>query len=267
MKLFNAFLVRDFFSETSYRFSFILSLGGIVFNVLVFYFLSVFVETIASPGFVGEEGDYFSFVLIGVAFSGYFNVGLTSYSSSLRKAQMTGTLEAMMMTPTSLSAIVTGSAVWSYVFTTFRVLVYLVVGMLVADLRFSDANYPAALAGLFLAVISFASIGIIAAGVIMVIKRGNPITVIFGSVANLVSGVFYPIEVLPDWLQVISRLMPLTYALRLMRQALIGGATWAELTDEFLALLIFCVILFPLSLLTFRIAVRRARQEGTLAHY
>ena len=139
--------------------------------------------------------------------------------------------------------------------------------MLISGLRFSNANYAAALAGLALSVISFASIGIIAAAVIMVVKRGNPVTVIFASVANLVSGVYYPVEVLPDWLQVISRLMPLTYALRLMRKALLAGASWSELANDFMALLAFCLILFPLSLVVFRTAVQRARLEGTLAHY
>jgi ABC-2 type transport system permease protein len=267
MRLFGAFIARDFFTETSYRLSFLLSLAGIIFNVLVFYFLSVFIDQATTPNLAGTDGDYFSFVLIGVAFGAYFNAGLTSYSSSLREAQKTGTLEAMLMTPASLPAIVTGSAAWSYIFTSFRVLVYLMVGMLVSDLRFAGANYLAALAGLLLAVISFASIGIIAAGVIMVVKRGNPVTIIFASVANLVSGVYYPIEVLPEWLQVIARLMPLTYALRLMRQSLLAGASWSDLANDFLALIIFAAILFPLSLMVFRAAVQRARLEGSLAHY
>jgi len=267
MRLFRAFVIRDFLNETSYRFAFLLSLGSIFFNVLVFYFLSIFIDQAAAPNLAETEGDYFSFVLIGIAFSGYFNASLTSFSGSLREAQLTGTLEAMLMTPTSLSAIITGSAAWIYIFTTFRVLAYLLVGMLISGLRFTNANYIAALAGLVLAVISFASIGIIAAAVIMVVKRGNPVTVIFASVANLVSGVYYPVEVLPDWLQLIARLMPLTYALRLMRQALLAGASWSELANDFIALLAFCLILFPLSLIVFRMAVKRARLEGTLAHY
>lgn len=267
MRLFSAFIVRDFLNETSYRFSFLLSVGAIIFNVLIFYFLSEFIDQATTPIAAGAEVDYFSFLLIGIAFASYFNAGLTSFSRSLRDAQVTGTLEAMLMTPTPLSAIVTGSAAWSYVFTTFRVLVYLLVGMLISGLRFTGANYLAALAGLILAIIAFASIGIGAAAVIMVIKRGNPVTVLFASVANLVSGVYYPVEVLPEWLQVIARLMPLTYALRLMRKALLAGASWSELANDFLALIIFCLVLFPLSLILFRVAVQRARLEGTLAHY
>lgn len=267
MRVFGAFILRDLLFEASYRFSFLLSISGVIFNVLVFYYLSIFIDQVAAPNLGLAEGDYFAFVLIGVAFAGYFNAGLTSYSGALRDAQVTGTLEAMLMTPTSLPAIVVGSAAWSYVFTTFRVFVYLIAGMLISGLRFTNANYLAAIAGLLLAVVSFASIGIVAAAIIMVIKRGNPVTAIFAAVANLVSGIYYPVEVLPDWLQFVARLMPLTYALRLMRGALLEGAEWSELASDFYALFLFCVLFLPLSLTAFHFAVQRARLEGTLAHY
>ena len=267
MRLLSAFLRRDFFIETSYRFAFLATLGGILFNLLIFYFLSQFVGTAAAPYLTLYNGDYFSFVLIGIALGNYVGVGLNSFAQSLRLAQTTGTLEAMLMTPTALPAIVTGSAAWSYVFATIRVLAYLLLGVGLAGVSFSGANYGAAAAGLALAIVVFASIGIIAASIIMVIKRGDPVTALFAGLNNLLGGVYYPIEVLPDWLQSIARLLPITYALRIMRGALLSGASWADLRTDFLILALFCVILLPVSLLTFRFAVQRARQEGSLAHY
>ena len=147
------------------------------------------------------------------------------------------------------------------------VLTYLLVGTLLLGVSLSGANYLGALVGLGLSIVTFASIGIVAASVIMVIKRGDPITALFASVANLVGGVYYPIEVLPDWLQFVARLIPITYALRVMRLSLLTGAGWQELAPDLLILLGFCVVLFPLSLVVFRYAVQRARQDGSLAHY
>lgn len=262
-----AFLVRDFYVETSYRLSFLFTIGGVIVRALVFYFLSAFIETAAGPILGDYGGDYFSFVIIGIALGGYFSVGLTSFANALRQAQMTGTLEAMMMTPTPVSWLILGSAAWSYVYTTFRVLVYLVVGALFLGLDLSRANYLAASVVLLLSIIAFASLGILAAGVIMVIKRGNPVTAVFGNVSNLIGGVFYPVAVLPVWLQAVAYLLPITYALRAMRGALLAGASWADLVPDLLALSLFCLVLLPLSLLVFRFAVDRARAEGTLAHY
>ena len=101
----------------------------------------------------------------------------------------------------------------------------------------------------------------------MVVKRGDPITAVFGGLANLIGGVYYPIEILPNWLQFFARLLPITYALRAMRLSLLNGAGWAELAPDLLALLLFCVLLFPLSLLIFRYAVEQARADGSLAQY
>lgn len=262
-----AFLIRDFQNEASYRFAFLMTIGGVIFRSLLFFFLSEFIGVIADP-FLGEyEGDYFSFVIIGIALGGYFGVGLTGFSSALRQAQVTGTLEATMMTPTPISLVIIGSALWSYTYTTFRVFVYLLFGVLFLTLDLSRANIPAALLILALSIIAFASMGIMAASVIMVIKRGDPVSGVLSNTANLLGGVFYPVAILPAGLQLFSYLLPLTYALHGMRLAMLNGAGWAELSPDILALLLFCVLLAPLSLLLFRWAVERARAEGTLAHY
>jgi ABC-2 type transport system permease protein len=262
-----AFLIRDYFTETSYRVTFGMGIAGILLRAFIFYFLSQLIGDSAAPLLQAYNGDYFAFVIIGLALGGYFGVGLSSFAQALRQAQTTGTLEAMMMTPTPVSLIIVGSAVWSYVYTTFRVFLYLFVGTLLLGLNLGGANYTAAAIILVLGITSFASIGILAASLIMVIKRGDPITALIANLANLIGGVFYPVDILPDWLQTIANLLPLTHALRGMRLALLNGAHWRELAPELLALTGFCVVLLPLSLIAFRFAVERARAEGTLAHY
>ncbi len=267
LHLLRAFLIRDFYTETSYRFAFLVGIGGILFRAFIFYFLAQLIGDSAAPLLADYNGDYFAFVLIGIALGGYFGVGLSGFARALRNAQTTGTLEALLMTPVPVPLVIVGSAAWSYVYTTFRVLIYLLAGVLLLGLDLSGANVPAALLILLLSIVAFASIGILAASVIMVIKRGDPVTALFGSLANLVGGVYYPIEVMPGWLQAIAKLLPITYALRGMRLALLTGALWAELAPDLLALLAFCLLLFPLSLFVFRAAVERARADGSLAQY
>ena len=261
-----AFLIRDFYTETSYRLAFATSIGGVLLRAFIFYFLAQFIGESAAPLLSDYGGDYFAFVIIGIALGGYFGVGLTSFAAALREAQTTGTLEALMLTPTPVSLVIVGSAAWSYVYTTFRVFVYLLLGVLLG-VNLAGANVIAALVVLLLSIIAFASIGILAASVIMVVKRGDPITALFGNAANLIGGVFYPIAIMPDWLQTVAYLLPITYSLRAMRLALLSQATWTDVAPDLVALLLFCLILVPLSLLAFRYAVERARADGSLAHY
>lgn len=262
-----AFLRRDLHSELSYRISFFLQFLNIFFSVAVFYFVARLLGDSVSTYLAPYGGDYFSFVLIGIAFGSYFGVGLSSFSRELRTAQTTGTLEAMLSTPTRLSTIILSSAQWSYLITTLRVLIYLLIGTMFLDVELGHANYVAALVVLILTVISFSSLGIIAASFIMVLKRGDPVTWIFGTVSNLLGGIYYPVSVMPGWMQQLANFIPVTYALRAMRLALLQGAGFDVLWGDILALGIFSVILLPLSLLCFGFAVRLARIDGSLAHY
>jgi ABC-2 type transport system permease protein len=262
-----AFLKRDFRVEISYRFSFLLQFFNVFFSVAIFYFLASFLGDAAAPYLEQYGGDYFAFVLIGIAFAGYFGVGLSSFANSLRQAQTTGTLEAMLTTPTGLSTIIISSSLWSYLMTTIRVALYLFVGAFFLDVDLGNGNYPLATLVLILTILCFSSLGIIAASFIMVLKRGNPITWLFNSASNLLGGIYYPVTVLPNWLLVISYLLPITYALRAMRLTLLQGETLSTLWPDILALIIFCLFLLPASLFAFAYAVRRSKIDGSLTHY
>ena len=262
-----AFLIKDAINELSYPVSFILQILSIFFSVGVFYFISQLLGEAASPYLTQYGGDYFSFVLIGIAFASYFGVGLSSFSTNLRQAQTTGTLEAMLTTPTSISAIIWASALWDYLLTTFKVFVYLGVGAAFLRVGLANGNYLAAFLVLILTVITFSSIGIIAASFIMVLKRGDPIAWFFNAISGLLGGVYYPLSVLPTWMQWLAHWLPITYALEAMRQALLQGAGLGALLPQLFALGVFCLVLLPFSLLCFHIAVQRAKIEGSLTHY
>ena len=262
-----AFLWRDLQIEMSYRLAFSLQFIQIVFSVAVFYFISRLVGPSANPYLADYGGDYFAFVLIGIAFSGFLGVGLSSFSNSIRQAQTTGTLEAMLSTPASFSSIILSSALWRYLMTSIHVLVYLLIGSIFLDAALQVEDLGAVGLILILSVIAFSSLGILAASFIMVLKRGNPITWVFGTLSSLLGGVYYPIEIMPDWLRFFSKLLPVTYALKGMRLVLLSGASFADISGDILALSLFCVILLPLGLLAFRYAVNRARQDGSLTHY
>jgi len=258
-----AFLGRDFFMETSYRFNFLLSLIGVVFSVAIFYFLGKIVD----PSYVQESADdYFSFALVGVAMAMYLRTGLGAFAESMREEQMMGTLEAMMSTPTSLTTIILSSSIWRFLFTSVSVLAFLVVGTFFG-VSFAGANILAALLLLVLTVAAYAALGIISASFIIVFKRGDPINWVVSSLSILLGGVFYPITVLPGWMQSLSRLLPITWSLEGIRGALLMGESFSALWEDFLALAIIAAVLIPLSLALFRLAVHYARRTGTLVKY
>lgn len=264
-----AFLKKDFLLEISYRFSFVLQFASIFFSVVMFYFVAKLLGDAPSVQYALREygGSYFSFVLIGIAFSNFLSVGLGSFSSSIRAEQMMGTLEAMLVTPTRLSNIVLSSSQWNFAFTSLRVGIYLLLGALAFGMDLSGANPLPAIVALLLTVIAFSSLGIISASFIMIFKRGDPIAWALSTSSTLLGGVYYPISILPGWLQGISYMFPITYSLRAIRLSLLQGAGFNEVAGDLLALVIFSVVTLPISLVVFRYAVQRAKKDGSLSYY
>ncbi len=262
-----AFFKRDLASEYSYRLSFVMQLGGIIFSALTLYFLARLLGRGSLPFLEPYGGDYFAFVLIGVAFGGYLRVAVDSFASCVREAQTLGTLEALLVTQTSVTEIVLFSSLYSFAVTSLRVAVFALVGVLLLGLDLGKANVPAAFCVLVLTIIAFSMIGILSASFIMVFKRGNPVSWLFISLSWLVGGVLYPVAVLPDWLQKVAHALPLTYALEGMRMALLQGYGLRQLSGSVGPLLVFAAVGLPLSLLAFSSAVRRAKVHGSLAHY
>lgn len=252
--------------QMSYKFEFFLRLFFMFFNILTYYFVAKLVGTTGAKYLASYGGDYFSFVLIGIAFSGYLMISLRGFSESVRDEQMMGTLEAMLVTRTDATTIITLSTLWNFIFASFRVFLYLMIGILLG-VNLTNANILGGLIILVLTIVCFSSIGILSASFIMIFKRGDPINMLFMSTSELFGGVFFPIELMPTWLQTISHLLPMTYSLNGMRHALLQGYSLQELAPEVGILVFFSVLLLPVSLLAFRYAVWKAKIDGTLVHY
>ena len=261
------FIKRDFALATSYKFSFFLQLFGIFFSVLTFYFIAKLFGDAAVPYLEPYGGDYFSFVLIGIAFSNYLWTSMGSFSGSIRNEQMMGTLEAMLITPTKISLIILSSSLWNFIFTSIKVFIYLLLGVFLFSVDMNNANIFAAFIILALTIICFSSLGILSASFIMVLKQGDPVNWIFNTLSGLLGGVFYPITVMPNWLQYLSYFLPITYSLRAMRHALLQGYSLEALAPDLIALVIFSIIMIPLSMLAFNYAVKGVKIDGSLTQY
>ncbi|MER3448075.1 MAG: ABC transporter permease [Candidatus Dadabacteria bacterium] len=254
-------------TDTSYKFSFFMQLIGIFTSVLVFFFISKLIGDFGVKYLKPYGGNYFSFVLIGIAFFSYLRVSMQSLSESIREGQMLGTLEVLLVTQTEISTIIISSSLYSFIWASFRVGVYLLLGVFVFDVSVGNASILGALVILILTIISFSSLGIISASFIMVMKRGDPISWIFTNISGLLGGLYYPISILPSWLQKFSYLLPVTYSLEGMRLALLRGYSLSELMPNILGLAVFSVIALPISILIFEYAVKRAKIDGTLTQY
>jgi ABC-2 type transport system permease protein len=262
-----AFIYRDFINNASYKFAFLTQFFGIFISILTFFFLSKLFGKAIVPHLKPYGGNYFSFVLIGIALFSYLEVSMRSLSNSIRQGQQLGTLEALLVTQTEIPTIILSSSLYNYILTSFRVIVYLILGVFVFGMEIGNANFPAALLVLLLTIVAFSSLGIISASFVMVLKRGDPVSWIFAGLSGLLGGLLYPISVLPDWLQNLSYLLPITYSLEGMRLALLKGYSLGALMPNIVPLALFSIVVLPISVMIFGYSVKKAKMDGTLAQY
>jgi ABC-2 type transport system permease protein len=260
-----AVLLKEVRLTLTYRISFLSGVLGALAAVFMFDLLSRFAGN-GAPGLLeAYGGDFFAFVLIGIAFQGYLSLSLDGMSGSFRSEQVMGTLEMAAASPTPLYILAAGSVLWQFLQASWRVALYLLIGLLLFGLDLSEANPATALLVLALSVAAFAGTGAVTGGFMLVYRQGNPVRWLYGSASMLLSGVYYPVALLPDWLRPVSSILPLTSSLEGMRKALLAGAGPGEVSRELAVLSAFCLLSIPAGILTYRWALRRARRDGLLA--
>lgn len=267
MRVLWAFAWRDILNETSYRLSFCLQILGVLPVLLMFFFLSGLVGDAISRPLQAYGGSYFPFVLVGIAVERYLMVSLTSFSKSLRESQITGTLEALLTAPVSIPTLLAGSSLYAFGFNSLRVFLYLGAGSLLFGAHLSWVRMPSVVLVVALTAIAFSSLGILSASFTVLFKRGDPLSWTFNVASWLLGGVYYPVGALPEGLQKVAGVIPMTHALESMRLALLGGQGLSEMGPHLLILALWGAVGLPLSVLCFRIALTRARRQGTLGHY
>ncbi len=261
------FLQRDFSIAKSYRLSFLYQTVGTFFSVFMFYFIARLVGETAAPSLAAYGGAYFPFVLIGIAFYRFLGVGLSAFSNAIREGQITGTLEAMLASPTRPVTILISSSLWPFLFAGYEVLLYFFLGAAFFGFQAGHANLLSVAAVLAVTLLCFSAFGILSAAFVVRYKRGDPVLFVAGTLSALLGGAYYPVSILPEMLQKCSDLLPLTYSLRAMRLAILQGAPVSDLAGDLRVLGLLAAVGLPASLVLFARALGRAKEEGTLLQY
>jgi ABC-2 type transport system permease protein len=262
-----AFIRRDLAALGGYRMAFFVRLFGFGLAAGSLLFLSRFVGASINPHLTAYRGNYLGFVVIGFLATEFQQVGVSGLAQRIRFAQMMGTLEAELATPASPWMALGAPPVYEFAVSSLRSAAYLLGAKLLLGLDLSRVNWASLIVSIPLIIAAFSGLGLLAAATTMLVRRLNPVAMVIGSLSFFLSGVMYPVTVLPGWLRAASRLLPLTHALAVLRGALLVGSGPVALRDSLLALLIFAGVLAPIGAATFAFALKRARVDGSLSHY
>ena len=130
-----------------------------------------------------------------------------------------------MMAPIRRSSQLFGSVVYAMVYGLVHTsVIFIALVLFFPQLDLSGANPATVAVFMLLGSFSFVGIGMIAAILpLLYVERGAQMTFVLQSCLLLISGVYYSVDILPPWMQALSKLSPATYVLEGVRAGLIDG--------------------------------------------
>ena len=205
-------------------------------------------------------------LIIGAVFWNYLSVVFSWIADTIAVERWEGTLEYTFMAPVRRWTQLLGSCLYAMAYGLVHTAAMLLVLVLFfPQLRPESMNLLTAAAFVLLGSFSFVGIGMMAAILpLLYVERGAQMTFVIQSCLLLVSGVYYPVSVLPGWMQVIANVSPATYVLRGVRAGLLDGTPVTALVGDMLPLVGMGIVLIPAGLWAFGRAEKYAKRTGKL---
>jgi ABC-2 type transport system permease protein len=233
-----------------------------VANTLTIVFIGEGVE--ATGGNVDVE-RLTTTLLVGAVVWAYLGVIFEILTETVAWERWEGTIEYTFMAPLSRPIHLFGMGLFAIVYGIVRAILLFGVVALFFSLDLSHADFLAALVLLLVASFSFIGIGMMTAVLPLISpEKGTQLGFMAQGILLVVSGVYYPVDVLPEWMQFFSKISPATYALDGLRDAILDGDGLTAMGDELWPLVVIGIVSIPLGLWVFRRGERYAKQHGKL---
>ena len=223
----------------------------------------------AFPSVTGSKGlnthVMLLYLAIGTLTWSYMANMFQAIAESVQWERWEGTIEYTMMAPISRYTYLLGSCLFGVVYGLVRTAFVLLALMLMFHLEANPSGLLPAVAIVSVGSVSFVGIGIMAATLpLLFTEKGAQMTYVIEACLLLISGVYYPISVLPGWMQLLAHLSPATYILTGIREVLLGHPTSQALTQALVPLAVIGLITVPLGIWLFASAEHFAKRTGRL---
>jgi ABC-2 type transport system permease protein len=223
------------------------------------------VSSAATPSYVPAGTSFLFYLLVGAIMWSYLSAIFIIIAETVAWERWEGTLEYTFMAPIHRLTHLFGVCTFACIYGIVRMFLMLAVLVVAFDLNLTNANLFSALAILVVGSFAMVGLGLIAAVLpLLSPEKGAQGTHIIMAVILLVSGVYYPIEILPKWLAWGAWISPAYYSLNGMRAALLEGKSVLQLGPELGGLALTGLLFIPLGYGVFMMGERFAKKTGLL---
>lgn len=261
-----AFLRLDVIEELAYPMAFFLSELGVLFPIIGYLFIGELVGGPQGSEFVG--GDYFTFSAIGISLTYIMTAALGGFGRALQQAQNRGLFELLLSGPVPWLFLPVAMNAYRVVHGLFNgILILVFAGLLGAN--FVLSGLPSFVLLVVLGVGASLAVGLLAASLMVVAKRSQPVLTMYTLASGLLGGALFSVEQLPTWLRWMSFLFPHTYVINSARTVLMDdpGSFFIPFQTAVYVLVGFNILVAGLGIWLFSRSLQFARREGILGGY
>jgi len=261
-RAFWAVIRRDLHVYLSYRTRLVSQGLTMVFSLTLFYYVSRLVHV---TGFESHFA-YFGFVVVGLALISVM-YSCFSIPELVRQELIAGTFDRLVLSPFGAIRSVIAMTLFPMLYSFVIAGLTLGIGCVLYGLQLHWSTVPLSIPVMMLTLLAFLPFGLLFASLTIVVKQGNVGTSWLIALLSIIGGLYFPIALLPHWVQVASKLQPFTAATDVLRHLLVGTPVEGSTVAAVLKLVGFAAVVLPASILILARAIQTGQKRGTIIEY
>jgi ABC-2 type transport system permease protein len=205
--------------------------------------------------------------VIGAVLNSYVNTLLYGMGENIRREAYQGTLDYVFAAPCNKAYVLIGKALSESVSSTIFAASQLTISVILFGMNLTLGVMLPVFFIVILLILGLYGLSLVLAAFSLMYKQSHDVSETIGYVFYVFSPVRYPIESLPMWAQIIGKLIPLTYALIIVRAIMLLGTSLSAMYWELLALIIIDVVFLLAGFYMFNWMETKTKKSGTMSHH
>lgn len=228
-----------------------------------------FVGGLQSPEFAKLAGtpNFVAFIILGGILNSYVLTSLYGVGESMRREAYRGTLDYLLASPCNKAFILIGKALSESISSTMYTVTQLAVCIIFFGIEITLGVIAPILLIIILLILGLYGMALMLAAISLQSKQAHELAHTLENVFYVFSPVRYPVQSLPSWAQLVSSLLPLTYALIAVRSLMLLQYNITAVYFEILLLFIIDVVAIFLGFYLFNWMEKRTKKSGSISHY
>lgn len=210
--------------------------------------------------------NYTAFIAVGVMVYMWVNTMMWTFGTFLRQEQRRGTLESLWLCPIKKIDILIGGALVNIFIGFTYIFVSMVEYSFIYRMSFSG-NLLEWLAIFLVMIPGVIGFGMIFASLVLWLKDSNIAVQLVRGLVMILCGISFPISVMPEWMQALSKVFPFTYGIEAARRVMVEGEGISSAFSQIITCLIVSLIYLIIGRLVFVLVEKKVKMEGSLERF